>query len=122
MPPRTNLADPPRFVDATTEGPDEATARPEIGLQGEEAEMKQTGCVSQGGTRDEVMRNIRETADLYIEDCIAAGDPVPTEAGREYCELVTGTHLKLPTDLSGQELVKVLLRVGLSLAANEEAI
>jgi predicted RNase H-like HicB family nuclease len=50
------------------------------------------GCVSQGDTRDEVMRNIREAADLYIEDCIAAGDPVPTEAGREYFELQTGTR------------------------------
>lgn len=50
------------------------------------------GCVSQGDTHDEVMRNIREAADLYIEDCIAAGDPVPTEAGREYFELKTGTH------------------------------
>jgi predicted RNase H-like HicB family nuclease len=50
------------------------------------------GCVSQGDTRDEVVRNIREAADLYIEDCIASGDPVPTEAGREYFELVTGTH------------------------------
>lgn len=49
------------------------------------------GCVSQGDTRDEAMRNIREAADLYIEDCIAAGDPVPTEAGREYFELTTGT-------------------------------
>jgi predicted RNase H-like HicB family nuclease len=49
------------------------------------------GCVSQG-TRDEVMRNIREAADLYIEDCIASGDPVPNEAGREYFELKTGTH------------------------------
>lgn len=47
------------------------------------------GCVSQGGTRDEVMKNIREAADLYIEDCIASGDPVPTEAGREYFELTT---------------------------------
>ncbi len=50
------------------------------------------GCVSQGDTREEVMRNIREAADLYIEDCIAAGDPVPSEAGREYVELKTGTH------------------------------
>jgi predicted RNase H-like HicB family nuclease len=50
------------------------------------------GCVSQGDTRDEVMRNIREAADLYVEDCIAAGDPVPTEAGKEYCELQTGTR------------------------------
>jgi len=50
------------------------------------------GCVSQGDTRDEVMRNIREAEDLYVEDCIAAGDPVPTEAGREHFELKTGTH------------------------------
>lgn len=50
------------------------------------------GCVSQGDTRDEAMRNIREAADLYIEDCIASGDLVPTEAGREYFELVTSSH------------------------------
>lgn len=40
------------------------------------------GCVSQGDTRDEVTRNIREAADLYIEDCIAAGDPEPAETIR----------------------------------------
>ena len=45
------------------------------------------GCVSQGKTRDEALANIREAAELYIEDCIAAGDPVPTEAGREYVDL-----------------------------------
>jgi predicted RNase H-like HicB family nuclease len=50
------------------------------------------GCVSQGDTRDEVMKNIREAADLYIEDCLATGDPVPTEAGMEYCELMTGAR------------------------------
>ncbi len=49
------------------------------------------GCVSQGDTRDEVTRNIREAADLYIEDCIAAGDPVPSEAGIEYFEIATST-------------------------------
>ena len=49
------------------------------------------GCVSQGDTREEALNNIREAADLYIEDCLAAGDPIPTEAGREYIELVTGT-------------------------------
>ena len=49
------------------------------------------GCVSQGDTRDEVTRNIREAADLYIEDCIAACDPVPNEVGREYFELVTSS-------------------------------
>ncbi len=50
------------------------------------------GCVSQGDTRDEVLKNIRVAADLYIEDCLAAGDPVPTEAGREFFELQTGTR------------------------------
>jgi predicted RNase H-like HicB family nuclease len=30
------------------------------------------GCVSQGETRAEVMANIREAAELYIEDCVAA--------------------------------------------------
>jgi predicted RNase H-like HicB family nuclease len=47
------------------------------------------GCVSQGDTREEAMANIREAIDLYIEDCIEAGDPVPTEAGREYVEVRT---------------------------------
>jgi predicted RNase H-like HicB family nuclease len=45
------------------------------------------GCVSQGDTRDEVMANIKEAVGLYIEDCLAAGDPVPVEASREYVEL-----------------------------------
>jgi len=33
------------------------------------------GCITQGDTRDEVLKNIREAADLYIEDCIASGRP-----------------------------------------------
>ncbi|MBI1756741.1 MAG: type II toxin-antitoxin system HicB family antitoxin [Fimbriimonas ginsengisoli] len=36
------------------------------------------GCVSQGDTRDEALSNIREAATLYIEDCLASGDPVPS--------------------------------------------
>jgi len=35
------------------------------------------GCVSQGDTREEALGNIREAMELYIEDCIEAGDPVP---------------------------------------------
>lgn len=38
-----------------------------------------SGCVSQGGTKEEAMSNILEAAELYIEDCIASGDPVPAE-------------------------------------------
>ena len=47
------------------------------------------GCVSEGDTREEAIVNIREAAELYVEDCVASGDPVPTEAGREYIELTT---------------------------------
>lgn len=49
------------------------------------------GCVSQGDTRAEAMSNIREAIELYVEDCVANGDPVPTEAGREYVELTLRT-------------------------------
>jgi predicted RNase H-like HicB family nuclease len=45
------------------------------------------GCVSQGGSRAEALANIQEAIELYIEDCRAAGDPVPTEAGKEFVEV-----------------------------------
>ena len=45
------------------------------------------GCVSQGDTRTEAVANIREAIELYIEDCRAAGDPVPTEVGKEFVEV-----------------------------------
>lgn len=45
------------------------------------------GCVSQGDTRAEAMANIREAIELYVEDCRDAGDPVPTEAGKEFVEV-----------------------------------
>lgn len=41
------------------------------------------GCVSQGDTRAEAISNIREAIALYLEDCRDAGDPVPTEAGKD---------------------------------------
>lgn len=50
------------------------------------------GCVSQGDTREEALKNIREAAELYVEDCIAAGDPVPQEADKEFVELKTGRY------------------------------
>ena len=45
------------------------------------------GCVSQGDTRIEALTNIREAIEVYLEDCREAGDPIPTEAGREYVDL-----------------------------------
>lgn len=50
------------------------------------------GCVSQGDTKEEAMANIREAVDLYVEDCLAAGDPIPQEDSREYVELRSGTR------------------------------
>jgi len=45
------------------------------------------GCVSQGDTRAEALKNIREAVALYVADCREAGDPVPTEAGKEFVEV-----------------------------------
>jgi antitoxin HicB len=35
------------------------------------------GCVSQGDTREEALKNIEEAAELYMEDVLASGDPFP---------------------------------------------
>ncbi len=45
------------------------------------------GCVSQGDTRPETLANIREAMQLYLDDCRDAGDPIPTEDGREFVEI-----------------------------------
>lgn len=45
------------------------------------------GCVTQGNSRAEALNNIREAIALNIEDCREAGDPVPTEAGKEFVEV-----------------------------------
>ncbi len=49
------------------------------------------GCVTQGDSREEVLSNVREAIELYIEDCLDAGDPVPHESGREYVEVEIAT-------------------------------
>jgi predicted RNase H-like HicB family nuclease len=45
------------------------------------------GCVSQGDSRAESLSNIREAIELYLDDCRAAGDPIPTEAGKEFVDV-----------------------------------
>ena len=35
----------------------------------------------------EALNNIREAIELYVEDCRDAGDPLPTEAGKEFVEI-----------------------------------
>jgi predicted RNase H-like HicB family nuclease len=35
------------------------------------------GCVSVGGTREEINRNIREAIDLYLDELREQGAPIP---------------------------------------------
>jgi predicted RNase H-like HicB family nuclease len=47
------------------------------------------GCISQGDSRDDVLKNIEEAIELYVEDVRAAGEPMPAEESREYVEVTT---------------------------------
>ena len=37
------------------------------------------GCISQGKTREEILKNIKEAIELYIEVMIEDGEPVPED-------------------------------------------
>lgn len=50
------------------------------------------GCVSQGDSREEALRNIKEAIDLYLEDVLDAGEAIPSESGREYVEVQSGVR------------------------------
>ena len=45
------------------------------------------GCVSQGKTRDEALRNIREAIELYIESLRAHDEPIPPPISEEVVEV-----------------------------------
>ena len=45
------------------------------------------GCVSQGETREQVIKNIKEAMEIYIEALLEEGLPVPTEIGKDMVEL-----------------------------------
>ncbi len=45
------------------------------------------GCVSQGRTKREALKNIREAIEAYIEALLEDGLPVPVERGRETVEI-----------------------------------
>jgi len=45
------------------------------------------GCVSQGMTKAEATRNIKEAIEVYIEALLEDGLPVPTEVGKDTIEL-----------------------------------
>ncbi len=37
------------------------------------------GCISQGKTRQEALKNIQEARELYIESLIQDGEPIPED-------------------------------------------
>jgi len=45
------------------------------------------GCVSQGRTKRETLKNIKEAIEIYIEALLEDGLPVPVEQGRETVEV-----------------------------------
>jgi predicted RNase H-like HicB family nuclease len=45
------------------------------------------GCVSQGRTKQETLKNIKEAIEVYIEALLEDGLPVPIEQGRETVEV-----------------------------------
>jgi predicted RNase H-like HicB family nuclease len=45
------------------------------------------GCVSQGGTKEDALANIKEAIEVYIEALLEDGIPVPTEVGKEAVEI-----------------------------------
>ncbi len=45
------------------------------------------GCVSQGDTRDEALKNIEEAIEVYVKDVRAAGENVPIEDERTFVEV-----------------------------------
>ena len=45
------------------------------------------GCISQGKSRDEALKNIREAIHLYLESLQAHGDAVPPPIQEEIVEI-----------------------------------
>ena len=45
------------------------------------------GCVSQGKTREEALRNIKEAMESYVEALLVDGLLVPTEVGKDTVEV-----------------------------------
>jgi predicted RNase H-like HicB family nuclease len=45
------------------------------------------GCISQGKTREEALRNAQEAVQVYVESLAAHGDPIPPPITEEYVEV-----------------------------------
>ena len=45
------------------------------------------GCVSQGKTKEEALKNIKEAMEAYVEALLEDGLPVPIEVGKDTVQL-----------------------------------
>jgi predicted RNase H-like HicB family nuclease len=45
------------------------------------------GCFSQGRTRRQALRNVREAIEVYVESLLADGLPVPVQTDAEFVEV-----------------------------------
>lgn len=45
------------------------------------------GCVSQGTSREEALRNVQEAIGVYLESLEAHGEPIPTPITKELVEV-----------------------------------
>ncbi len=45
------------------------------------------GCVSQGETKEEALKNVKEAMEVCVEALLEDGLPVPTEVGKDTVEL-----------------------------------
>ncbi len=45
------------------------------------------GCVTQGSTRVEALKNVQEAIEVYLESLRDHGDPIPPSIGEEFIEV-----------------------------------
>ena len=45
------------------------------------------GCASQGETKEEALKNVKEAMEAYVEALLEDGLPLPTEVGKDTVEL-----------------------------------
>jgi predicted RNase H-like HicB family nuclease len=64
------------------------------------------GCISQGKTRTEALKNIQEAIEAYIESLQAHDEPIPPSIDEEVA------FVSVLPRVSGQEVVAALTKVG----------
>ena len=79
------------------------------------------GCASQGRTKKEVLTNIREAIEVYVEALKKDGLLVSTEWEGKHRGRDCRDVRRLPRSLSGNEVVRALERAGSTSSARKGA-